>query len=305
MSEGPEISPREGRSKSDAPLAGGLYLVATPIGNARDLTLRAIDVLKAADRLYAEDTRVTARLLAMHAIARPLHSYREHNAGSMDDRILRELEQGLSVALVSDAGTPLVSDPGQSLVERAAAAGCNVFPVPGASAVLAALTASGLPANRFFFAGFLSPKSNERRREIRDLENIPATLVLFEAPSRLVEMLHDLRAVLGDRQACVARELTKLHEDIRRCPLNALITHYEAQPQVRGEIVVLVAPPAAHEAATMTLDNEARLDARLLSVMQDHPVKEAAAIVAAEQGLPRRTVYARALVLKKADDGKA
>jgi hypothetical protein len=138
MSEGPEISPREGRSKSDAPLAAGLYLVATPIGNARDLTLRAIDILKAADRLYAEDTRVTARLLAMHAIARPLHSYREHNAQAMDDRILRELEQGLSIALVSDAGTPLVSDPGQSLVERVAAAAssslasCRRNPMSGA-----------------------------------------------------------------------------------------------------------------------------------------------------------------------------
>lgn len=282
-----------------------LYVVATPLGNLRDVTLRAVDILGSADVVAAEDTRVTAVLLRRYGIdARPV-SLHEHNEAQRAPRLVAELAAGRSVALVSDAGTPLVSDPGQSLVERAAAAGCNVFPVPGASAVLAALTASGLPANRFFFAGFLSPKSNERRREIRDLENIPATLVLFEAPSRLVEMLHDLRAVLGDRQACVARELTKLHEDIRRCPLNALIAHYEAQPQVRGEIVVLVAPPAAHEAATMTLDNEARLDARLLSVMQDHPVKEAAAIVAAEQGLPRRTVYARALVLKKADDGKA
>jgi 16S rRNA (cytidine1402-2'-O)-methyltransferase len=305
MNEDPEISPREGRSKSDAPLAGGLYLVATPIGNARDLTLRGLDVLQQADRLYAEDTRVTAKLLAMHAIGRPLHSYREHNAQAMDDRILRELEQGLSVAIVSDAGTPLVSDPGQSLVERATEAGMRIIPVPGASAVLAALTASGLPAGRFFFAGFLAARSNERRREFRALEHIPATLVFFEAPSRLVEMLHDLKAVLGDREACVARELTKLHEDIRRCPLDALIAHYEAEPQVRGEIVVLVAPPAADEAATMTADNEARLDARLLAVMKDHPVKEAAAIVAAEQGLPRRTVYARALVLKKADEGTA
>ncbi len=302
MSEGPQITSREGRSKSDAPLPGGLYLVATPIGNARDLTLRALDVLRSADRLYAEDTRVTAKLLAMHAIGRPLHSYREHNAQGMDDRIVTELQQGLSVALVSDAGTPLVSDPGQSLVEKVLDAGLQVIPVPGPSAVVAALTASGLPSGQFLFAGFLSSSQNERRRQIRALEQVPATLVFFEAPSRLVEMLKDLQAVLGDRLACVARELTKLHEDIRRCPLNALIAHYEAQPQVRGEIVVLVAPPEADRGATMTADNDARLDKRLLAVMSDHPVKEAAAIVAAEEGLPRRTVYARALVLKKANE---
>ena len=168
--------------------------------------------------------------------------------------------------------------------------------------MVAALTASGLPSGQFLFAGFLSSSQNERRRQIRALEQVPATLVFFEAPSRLVEMLKDLEAVLGDRLACVARELTKLHEDIRRCPLNALIAHYEAQPQVRGEIVVLVAPPEADRGATMTADNDARLDKRLLAVMSDHPVKEAAAIVAAEEGLPRRTVYARALVLKKANE---
>jgi 16S rRNA (cytidine1402-2'-O)-methyltransferase len=220
----------------------------------------------------------------------------------MDDRIVTELQQGLSVALVSDAGTPLVSDPGQSLVEKVLDAGLQVIPVPGPSAVVAALTASGLPSGQFLFAGFLSSSQNERRRQIRALEQVPATLVFFEAPSRLVEMLKDLEAVLGDRLACVARELTKLHEDIRRCPLNALIAHYEAQPQVRGEIVVLVAPPEADRGATMTADNDARLDKRLLAVMSDHPVKEAAAIVAAEEGLPRRTVYARALVLKKANE---
>lgn len=302
MSEDPKFSARKPRSKSEQALAAGLYLVATPIGNARDITLRALDVLQSADRLYAEDTRVTAKLLALHAISRPLQSYREHNASTHDDRIVNELQQGLSVALVSDAGSPLVSDPGQSLVERVLDSGVPVIPVPGPSAVIAALTASGLPADRFLFAGFLASKPNERRREIRALETAPATLVLFEAPSRLVETLSDLQAILGNRMACVAREITKLHEDIRRCPLNALIAHYEAEPQVRGEIVILVSPPALQEAATMTSDNEARLDARLMATMHDHPVKEAAAIVAAEFGLPRRSVYARALVLKKSDE---
>jgi 16S rRNA (cytidine1402-2'-O)-methyltransferase len=303
MIEDPKFSARQPRSKSEQTLARGLYLVATPIGNARDITLRAIDVLQSADRLYAEDTRVTGKLLALHAISRPLQSYREHNAHTQNDRIVNELQQGLSVALVSDAGSPLVSDPGESLVDRVLEAGMPVIPVPGASAVIAALTASGLPSDRFLFAGFLASRSNERRREIRGLEAVAATLVLYEAPSRLVETLRDLQAILGNRMACVARELTKMHEDIRRCPLNALIAHYEAEPQVRGEIVILVSPAAQQEAATMTSDNEARLDARLMAVMQEHPVKEASAIVAAEFGLPRRSVYARALVLKKSDEG--
>lgn len=305
MNEDPDTSARAARSKCNEPLPAGLYLVATPIGNARDLTLRARDVLQAADRLYAEDTRVTAKLLAMHEIARPLQSYREQTARSLDDRIMKELQQGLSVALVSDAGSPLVSDPGQSLVESAIRAGIPVIPIPGASAVIAALTASGLPTQRFFFAGFLPSKTNERRREIRALEAVPATLVFFEAPTRLVDMLKDLRSILGDRMACVARELTKLHEDVRRCPLPALIAQYEAEPRVRGEIVVLVAPPQAQEAVDMAANNEARLDERLARMLRAHPVREAAAIVAAELGLPRRNVYARALVLKKSDENSA
>jgi 16S rRNA (cytidine1402-2'-O)-methyltransferase len=305
MSEGDDINPRTGRSKSGRPLEPGLYLVATPIGNARDLTLRALDVLAGADELYAEDTRVTSKLLAMHAIPRPMHSYREHNARDMDDRILSELAAGRSVALVSDAGTPLISDPGQSVVDRALGAGYRVIPVPGASAVLAALTASGLPADRFFFAGFLSARDTERRREIRALAAVPATLVFYEAPSRLVDCLKDLEALLGNRTACVAREVTKLHEDIRRCPLNALIAHYEALPDVKGEIVVLVEPPVGEADATDAAGDAARLDAGLREAMQRHPVKDAAAIVAAALGLPRRTVYARALVLKKDDESQA
>lgn len=299
MSEDHKLTARPARSKSGGALAAGLYLVATPIGNARDITLRALDVLSGADRLYAEDTRVTAKLLAMHAIARPMHSYREHNARTADDRIVEELRQGLSVALVSDAGSPLISDPGGSLVSSATAAGFPVYPVPGASAAIAALTASALPADRFMFAGFLPPKSNERRRAIRDLQQVPATLIFYEAPSRLVDCLKDLEAVIGNRDACVARELTKLHEDIRRCQLSALIEQYETVPEIRGEIVVLVAPPSPESVVEGEAGTEAQVDARLAEAMLTHPLKDAAAIVAAALGLPRRTVYARALVLKQ------
>lgn len=275
-------------------MSPGLYLVATPIGNAGDLTLRAIHVLTVADSVFAEDTRVTAKLFALHGLTRPLHSYREHNAERAEAEILRELEEGHAVALVSDAGTPLISDPGQRLVKSVVSQGFAVFPVPGASAVLAALTGSGLAGEQFLFAGFLPARTTERRRAIRALENVPVTLVFFEAPSRIAEALTDLAALLGPRQAAVARELTKLHEEFRRGPLDGLATHY-AKAEARGEFVIVVAPPSA-EAAPADL---VTLDARLTAELTRHPVKDAAAIVAAALGLPRREVYARALELKK------
>ena len=299
MSEDRKLSLRSKGSKSDVRLTAGLYLVATPIGNARDITLRALDILASVDKIYAEDTRVSAKLLAIHALSRPLHSYREHNAQTADLKILEELGRGLSIALISDAGSPLISDPGQSLVESAGDNGFKVFPIPGPSAAVAALTASGLPATQFFFAGFLPPKENERRRAIRELAAIPSTLIFYEAPSRLLETLKDLQAILGDRQSVIARELTKLHEEILRRPLAALIAEYEQRAQVRGEIVILVAPPAGENT---TAADEDEIDQMLLRYLQTHPVKEAAAIVAAEMGLPRRTVYARALVLKKSNE---
>jgi 16S rRNA (cytidine1402-2'-O)-methyltransferase len=294
---GRKTSGERERRQSDEALSPGLYLVATPIGNASDITLRALHVLQHADAIFAEDTRVTAKLLALHALNRPLHSYREHNADRAESEIMRELDEGHAVALVSDAGTPLVSDPGQRLVESVAAKGHSVFPVPGASAALAALTASGLAGDRFLFAGFLPSRATERRRAIRELETVPATLVFFEAPSRLAGSLADLAAILGDRAAAVARELTKLHEEIRRAPLAGLAAHYEKHPDVKGEIVIVVAPPstATAGAAADTLDTQ------LAEALKRHPVKDAAAIVAAALGLPRREVYARALELKKQD----
>lgn len=276
-------------------MSPGLYLVATPIGNAADITLRALHVLATADAVFAEDTRVTAKLLALHALARPLHSYREHNADSAEREILRHLGEGRSVAVVSDAGTPLISDPGRRLVETIIAEGHAVVPVPGASAPLAALTASGLAGERFLFAGFLPARATERRRAIRELEGVPATLVFFEAPSRLAESLADLAAILGDRAAAIARELTKLHEEIRRATLPDLAQHYAAAGEVKGEIVIVVAAPGERKSEA----NAAALDARLTEELKRHPVKDAAAIVAAALGLPRREVYARALELRK------
>lgn len=297
LNEGGKTTGRGQRSKSDAPLSPGLYLVATPIGNAADVTLRALHVLAAADEVFAEDTRVTTKLLTLHGQVRPLHSYREHNAERAEKDILRLLHENRSVALVSDAGTPLISDPGQRLVRAALDADFAVFPVPGPSAALAALTASGLATERFLFAGFLPAHGPERRRAIRELEAVPATLVLFEAPSRLAATLTDLGELLGPRPAAVARELTKLHEEMRRAPLDELAAAYSSAADVKGEIVIVVAAP---EAGAQAPSKEA-LDERLAAELLRHPVKDAAAIVAAALGLPRREVYARALELKKRD----
>lgn len=297
MSEVAKTTGRPRRRQSDDRLAKGLYLVATPIGNASDITLRALHVLSAADAVFAEDTRVTAKLLALHALARPLQSYREHNATEAERKILDRLAEGQSVALVSDAGTPLISDPGQRLVRAALAEGHTVFPVPGPSATLAALAASGLAGERFLFAGFLPARATERRRMIREVEAVAATLVFFEAPSRLGESLADLGTILGPRQAAVARELTKLHEEIRRGTLAELAAHYEGR-EVKGEIVIVIEPPSDAPAAA----DADTLDARLTAELARHPVKDAAAIVAAAMGLSRREVYARALELRRAQE---
>jgi 16S rRNA (cytidine1402-2'-O)-methyltransferase len=290
-----KTSDRTSRSKSDEALSPGLYLVATPIGNASDITLRALHVLRHADAVFAEDTRVSAKLLALHGLSRELHSYREHNAEHAEEAILRELSDGRAVAVVSDAGTPLVSDPGQRLVASVTAKGFAVFPIPGPSAALAALIASGIATDRFLFAGFLPSRGAERRRTIQELAEVPATLIFFEAPSRIAEALVDLAALLGPRQACVARELTKLHEEISRASLPDLAAAYAARADVKGEIAIVVAAPSAETAVA----TEETLDAQLAEALKRHPVKDAAAIVAAALGLPRREVYARALELKK------
>jgi len=275
-----------------AALAPGLYVVATPIGNLGDISLRALTTLAAADAILAEDTRVTHRLLDRYDISAPLIAYHEHNAAEMRPRVLARLAEGQALALVSDAGTPLVSDPGYKLVVEAAAAGATVFALPGPCAAIAALTTAALPTDRFFFEGFLPAKSAARRERIAALATIPATLVFYESPGRLAEALADLAAGLGPRPAAVARELTKLHEETRRATLTGLADHYAAADAPKGEIVIVVGPPppAAKPAAET-------LDAMILDALASLSVKDAAAAVAVEAGLPRREVYARALRL--------
>ncbi|HEY1944286.1 MAG TPA: 16S rRNA (cytidine(1402)-2'-O)-methyltransferase [Roseiarcus sp.] len=281
-------------ARVDAPaLAPGLYVVATPIGNLADVTLRALATLAAADVILAEDTRVSRRLLDRYSITTPLTPYHEHNAAEARPAILARLAAGEALALISDAGTPMISDPGFKLAAEAVAAGVAVTSVPGPSAALAALTSAALPTDRFFFEGFLPPKAAGRRERINALAAIPATLVFYEAPSRLAEALADLAAELGPRPAAVARELTKLYEETRRATLPELAALYAAEGAPKGEIVIVVGPPL--EAPP---PDEATLDKAVLAALDTLSVKDAAAAVAAQTGLPRREVYARALRLQ-------
>lgn len=275
------------------PLAKGLHVVATPIGNLGDISLRALATLAAADAVVAEDTRVTKKLLAHYGIATPLVAYHEHNAAVMRPHVLARLNEGAALALVSDAGTPLVSDPGFKLVSEALAQGMAVTSVPGASAVLAALVVAGLPTDRFFFEGFLPQKSVARRQRIAELSAVPGTLVFFESPHRVAETLTDLAAVLGPRQAALARELTKHFETVRRGSLPELAEALAAEPAPKGEIVLLVGPPSADDAKIPAAD----LDSKIGKALETLSVKEAATVVAAETGQPRRKVYARAIEL--------
>lgn len=271
--------------------------VATPIGNLGDITARAVDHLRSADVIACEDTRVTAKLLAAWQIETPMLAYHEHNAARVRPALVERLKRGEIVALVSDAGTPLISDPGYKLIQAVLAEGLAVTTAPGPSASLAALVVSGLPSDRFLFAGFLPPRGAARRTEIMSLAAVPATLIFYEAPSRLPDALVDLAAVLGPRPAAVARELTKRFEEVRRDGLNRLAEHYAQAGSPRGEIVIVVGPPSAEAPVK---DAEAGLDAKLEAALASHSVREAAALVAAETGLPRRMVYARALSLRGA-----
>ncbi len=278
---------------SDAPLAPGLYLVATPIGNLRDITLRALDVLNACDVLLAEDTRVSGKLLAAYQISKRLERYDEHVADRVTPRILERLAAGERVAMVSDAGTPMISDPGFRLAREAIAAGHQVFPIPGASAALAALTLAGLPTDRFLFAGFPPPKSAARKTFFEELAPVRATLIFYEGASRVADSLADMAAVFGPRDAAVARELTKLYETCTRGPLDVLAADPRfASP--KGEIVILVGPGS--EAPIQAGDAESALR----EAMARLPLGEAASEVAKALGLPRRDLYRQALALKDA-----
>jgi 16S rRNA (cytidine1402-2'-O)-methyltransferase len=274
------------------PLEPGLYLVATPIGNLADVTLRALAVLARADILYCEDTRHSRTLLARYGIERRVRAYHEHNAERERPRILSALAADRSIAIISDAGTPLVSDPGFKLVRAALAAGHGVINVPGPSAVLAALTSAGLPTDSFLFAGFLPVKPSARRARLAELKGVPATLILFEAPSRLSDTLADMAEVLGARSAAVARELTKFHEQVHRGTL-AELAAWAAGSAVRGEIAIVVAPPIAAE-----VSDEA-IAAELITRMRSMSVRDAAKAVAEALGVPRGRVYDIAVGLKR------
>ncbi|CAN1565282.1 COG0313 Predicted methyltransferases [Caulobacteraceae bacterium] len=276
---------------SDVPLEPGLYVVATPIGNLRDITLRALDVLSGCDLLLAEDTRVTGKLLAAYGLSKTMLRYDEHAAERARPKIMAALEAGQSVAQVSDAGTPLVSDPGFRLVKEVIAAGHRVFPIPGPSAALAALTLAGLPTDRFLFAGFPPPRSGARRTFLAEVANVQATLIFYESGPRLRASLTDMAAVFGDREAAVARELTKIFETTVRGPLSALAEDPRLDGP-KGEIVILVGP--GEQQASTAED----ADSALTEALTRLPPGEAASEVAKALGLNRRDLYRRAMALK-------
>jgi len=269
-------------------------MVATPIGNADDITLRALDVLRRVDLIACEDTRVTAKLLAIHGIKARLTPYHDHNARSAGPALIERLQRGKSVAYVSDAGTPLISDPGYRLVRACGEAGITVFPLPGASAVTAALCVSGLPTDRFLFAGFPPPRSAARAKFLAELANIPATLVLMESPRRLAASLAQMAEILGSREATVGRELTKMFEEVRRGTLSDLADHYREAGAPRGEVTLVVAPP--DKAGP---DDQAETDGLLQAALEDLSPRGAAERVASETGRPYRRLYTRALELSR------
>jgi 16S rRNA (cytidine1402-2'-O)-methyltransferase len=274
--------------------APGLHLVATPIGNLGDITLRALETLAGADIIACEDTRITRRLTERFSIMVPLTPYHEHNAAAARPKILEQLAQGAAVALVSDAGTPLISDPGFKLVRDVCAAGHPIVALPGPSSVLAALAVAALPTDRFYFEGFLPAKETARRARLSELARIDATLVVFESGSRIRDSLRDLADILKHRDAAICRELTKLHEDIRRASLQELADTADAL-ETRGEFVLVVGPPPAN-ADMMTSDE---LDDLLLASLKESSVKDSVARAVEISARPRREVYARALELAR------
>ncbi len=275
-------------------LASGLHVVATPIGNLGDITIRALETLAAADVIACEDTRVSRRLTERYGISTPLVAYHDHNGASARPKLLARLAAGDRVALISDAGTPLVSDPGFKLVVEAAQEGHRVHPLPGASALLAALVAAGLPTDCFLFDGFLPPKAGQRKNRITALAQVPATLVFYESGPRLAESLADLAATLGPRPAAVCRELTKTFEEVRRGDLAALAAHYAPLDPPKGEIVLVVGPPLEEAAG------DDAVDSALARALDEASLKDAVAAVASMTGRPKREVYARALALVEA-----
>ena len=280
------------QAKSATASGGVLYLVATPIGNLEDITLRALRVLREADQIAAEDTRHTQKLLSHYEISRPLVSYHEHNEMTRAPELLIALEQGAKIALVSDAGMPLVSDPGHRLVALCVRHHIAVVPVPGASAALTALAASGLPNEEFLFVGFLPQRSGERRRALERLRIEDRTLILYEAPHRIAECVADAREILGDRPACLAREITKVHEEFRRGKLSEIEETLRERP-AKGEITLLIGVGEA--TAGGGVDSSQGLAERVDELMRQAKLdrKEALKLAAKERGLTRREAYER------------
>ena len=275
-------------------LKTGLYLVATPIGNLQDLSLRAHEILSTADIIACEDTRVTGKLLSRHAIDTSMKAYHEHNAEHARPALMKILSEGGAIALVSDAGTPAISDPGYRLVQDCIERSFDVTSAPGANAAITGLILSGLPTDRFLFAGFLPSKSGQRCKELAELAGVPATLIFYESAKRLAASLSDMAEQLGDRPAAVTRELTKLHEEIRRGSLAELAAHYREAGAPKGEIVVVIGRPL--KAAALS-DEE--LDILISEGLKDKSLRDVAAKLAEETGLPKRQIYARALKISK------
>lgn len=288
------IGPEPIEAVQPSKLAPGLYVISTPIGNLGDITLRALKTLAGSDAVLCEDTRITGKLLARFGISARQIPYHDHNAERARPEILRRLKAGEALALVSDAGTPLLSDPGYKLVREAIEEGISVTAIPGASAALAALVLSGLPPDAFLFGGFLPVKSAARKRALQEWKSVRVTLLFYETAPRLAASLADMEAVLGDRPASVSRELTKFYEEVKRGTLAGLAAFYREAGAPRGEVVVAIGPP--EESAPD--DGGPDLDRALQTALAGASLRQAVADVAAATGLPRRLVYARALHLK-------
>ena len=281
-----------GNSIQQHTLAPGLYLVATPIGNLRDMTLRGLDVLASADHILCEDTRHSRTLLSHYGIKTPVSAYHDHNEAKRVAPVITKLREGASYALISDAGTPLLSDPGYKLVHAALNTGVDVFVLPGANAAIAALQVSGLPCDRFLFAGFLPTRRRTRKKVLKNLETVPASLIFYESVRRVPDVLADMVDIYGDREAGIARELTKRYEQVLRGSLSELLTQISTSP-LRGEIVLVIGPPGN----APDWDPET-LDAALRAHIPEMGVKRAVKTVAELSGQKKREIYVRALELK-------
>jgi 16S rRNA (cytidine1402-2'-O)-methyltransferase len=276
------------RRRDTKRVAGTLYVVATPIGNLEDITLRALRILREVDRIACEDTRQTRKLLDRHGVSKPLVSYHEHNEQARAQELLRDLEAGQNIALVSDAGTPLIADPGYRIVQQARARGITVSPIPGPSALIGALSASGLPTDSFFFGGFLPARRTQRRKLLEEMKNSPATLVFYEAPHRIAEALNDIAEVLGIREVTLARELTKIHEEFLVGEASQLQEALAKRPPLKGEITLMIAKGEAPSADLTPM--EAAFDQLLEAGVAR---MDAMKTLARDRGLSKREVYQR------------